>query len=907
MFLKNKNNDIEDHTARAAGFERENFIKNTENTKFYAAMALIIGVVMLYVSLNIGVNLCLKNMRYTNVWVVYSPSDIWAIFDTIAFGMPGLKEAGVVKFSLIQYFGFPVAFSFLFAAILYRWALSSAKSSKPTGLRHGTARFATYNEIAKVNLLVKDLDKFFQDKTKNGIFLGRIKNSKGVYEYIIDQSENEHILCYAPSRTGKGVGLVIPSILLWKESSIILDPKGENFEKTSAYLASIGHRCVKLHLGAPYDRYNPLSELKADTLELPDEVTRTVGIITSEGKEGGGSKDKFWDNQAKAMLAVMLTYLIATFEPIRDPKTKKVIKDAVSLYDLAIFMSGIHPWDHNEKYEDEVQKTPNGDMVIPGSGMKKLWQKIGNYLYDYGKKHLVERGIAYTTKIGEYLQSEAKKFENQNDQVRQNVVSSADQFLSLYKLPIIASIVGHSDFKLTDLVDPTKPPTTLFLINPSKDELTSKTDPIIKLLLQNLFVSVLYETGLREKTKEPGLWQKLSDCDGDYTKLENQEYTQLEQLMVNHYVQLCITPENSIYEKNCNLLRLRNFKLIDHDLMKKMLALDEFKLVGNNTYCYTKRPVLCMLDEFPKLGKFELMEKLLADAAGYGAKFYLIAQSDKQIINAYGEKNAIMDGCQHKVMYRPASFETAQNLANILGKYTFVEQSTDVTNANNKVDILKEKTSSKKWNESERYLMTPDEIQNMYDQTALIISKRLKIFAEKVIYHEDPILDSKKQMGEFYVQKKSIVEDEGYLLERLERMGIDTTEYRQMNNIFESSGDEEESTQQSLVQTEQKQQVAIPIDKNHSSESSVLNLNLPKKPKSKKITAEVSDLENSGGSTRHASASATINAMKSAAAELNAMRPDEVDMDVDELPSEGTLVKNVKAQSAQNESGATAG
>ena len=55
----------------------------------------------------------------------------------------------------------------------------------------------------------------------------------------------EHVLAFAPTRSGKGVGLVIPTLLAWAEWAVIYDIKGENWAKTAGFRASSGHLCFK--------------------------------------------------------------------------------------------------------------------------------------------------------------------------------------------------------------------------------------------------------------------------------------------------------------------------------------------------------------------------------------------------------------------------------------------------------------------------------------------------------------------------------------------------------------------------------------------------------------------------------------------------------------------------------------
>ena len=184
-----------------------------------------------------------------------------------------------------------------------------------------------------------------------------------------------------------------------------------------------------------------------------------------------------------------------------------------------------------------------------------------------------------------------------------------------------------------------------------------------------------------------------------------------------------------------------------------------------------------MLDEFPKLGKFEMMEKLLADAAGYGAKFYLIAQSDKQINKAYEKENSIFAGCQHKVIYRPADSETAESLSKILGQYTYVEETFNVNSSGKAFDIIVEKSGSKNWSESQRALMTSDEITRMTDDEAIVLSKSYQIFGRKLRYFKDEFLNegaeiSKAAFKNEPLEKKIMGEDEQVLEKKLEGKGI---------------------------------------------------------------------------------------------------------------------------------------
>ena len=49
----------------------------------------------------------------------------------------------------------------------------------------------------------------------------------------------EHVLCFAPTRSGKGVGLVSPKPATWPGSAIVHDIKGENWQLTSGWRGAV--------------------------------------------------------------------------------------------------------------------------------------------------------------------------------------------------------------------------------------------------------------------------------------------------------------------------------------------------------------------------------------------------------------------------------------------------------------------------------------------------------------------------------------------------------------------------------------------------------------------------------------------------------------------------------------------
>ena len=107
----------------------------------------------------------------------------------------------------------------------------AANSAKTNPYLHGSARWANQQDIDKAGLLPRPIT-FWQQLTgqqkpaSDGVYVGAWLDKKGVTRYLRHNGA-EHVLCYAPTRSGKGVGLVIPTLLSWEHSAVITDLKGE--------------------------------------------------------------------------------------------------------------------------------------------------------------------------------------------------------------------------------------------------------------------------------------------------------------------------------------------------------------------------------------------------------------------------------------------------------------------------------------------------------------------------------------------------------------------------------------------------------------------------------------------------------------------------------------------------------
>ena len=91
------------------------------------------------------------------------------------------------------------------------------------------------------------------------------------------------MLCFAPTRSGKGVGLVVPSLLTWPGSAIVHDIKGENWTLTAGFRAQHGRVLLFDPTNSASSAYNPLLEVRRGEWEVRDVQNVADVLVDPEG------------------------------------------------------------------------------------------------------------------------------------------------------------------------------------------------------------------------------------------------------------------------------------------------------------------------------------------------------------------------------------------------------------------------------------------------------------------------------------------------------------------------------------------------------------------------------------------------------------------------------------------------
>ncbi len=166
---------------------------------------------------------------------------------------------------------------------------------------HGSARFATDKEIAALT------------SSGSGLLIGRDTKTAKPLRY----DGPAHLLTMAPTRTGKGVGTIIPNLLTADRSLICVDPKGENARITGSARQKFGPVHVLDPFGVtdkPSAAFNPLAMLDPHSLDVAEDASALADALVFD--EPGMAGEAHWNEEAKALIAGLLLHIVST-EPLR--------------------------------------------------------------------------------------------------------------------------------------------------------------------------------------------------------------------------------------------------------------------------------------------------------------------------------------------------------------------------------------------------------------------------------------------------------------------------------------------------------------------------------------------------------------------------------------------------------------
>jgi type IV secretion system protein VirD4 len=335
--------------------------------------------------------------------VYYPPAFFWWWFSFDAYAPAIFTEGGII------------AVSGGFLAIVVAITMSIMRAREVGNVAtYGSARWAEDAEIRSAGLLGPD-----------GVVLGRYDR-----DYLRHDGP-EHVLCFAPTRSGKGVGLVVPTLLTWPGSCIVHDIKGENWTLTAGFRAKHGRVLLFDPTNAQSSAYNPLLEVRQGEWEVRD-VQNIADILVDP--EGSLDKRNHWEKTSHSLLVGAILHVLYA----EKDKT---------LAGVANFLSDPRR---------PVEATLRAMMDTP---------------------HLGEAGVHPV------IASSARELLNKSDNERSGVLSTAMSFLGLYRDPVVARVTARCDWRIADLVGGKKA-VSLYLVVPPSD--INRTKPLIRLILNQI-------------------------------------------------------------------------------------------------------------------------------------------------------------------------------------------------------------------------------------------------------------------------------------------------------------------------------------------------------------------------------------------------------------------------------------
>ncbi len=321
----------------------------------------------------------------------------------------------------------------------------------------------------------------------------------GLYSYkYIKHNDKHHMIVLAPTRSGKGVGLIVPTLLgEWTGSCIITDIKGENWGITAGYRQQYMHQKVIKFEPTASDgtsaRFNPFNEVRFGTKYEISDIQNVAGIIVDP--EGKGDLDH-WKLSARNLLvglichmhyahaidpahhpALTLNQLASSLKNslVPDPENPGSYK-SIGFFESVEQLTQFDHWPEEGMPMEVIDSDRNSDtygqrkmITITTDHMKTLYPEAVN---------LNTKGFDQTHPIAfESFVDISSKAENE----RASIVSTANALLTLYSDPVLAMNTRVSDFTLYDIMN-YEQPVSLYLITPPSD--IKRIQPLFRLLVE---------------------------------------------------------------------------------------------------------------------------------------------------------------------------------------------------------------------------------------------------------------------------------------------------------------------------------------------------------------------------------------------------------------------------------------
>lgn len=322
---------------------------------------------------------------------------------------------------------------------------------------HGSAHWASKKDIEKLG--------YFNGE---GVYVGGWWDKKKNQQYYLRQNGPEHVLCFAPTRSGKGVGLILPTLLSWPGSSLVLDIKGENWALTAGWRKSEGHTVLRFD---PSDAsgsgccFNPVEEIRLESLEAIQDVQNMALMLVDP--DGKGLEDH-WTKAAFGFFSGAILHCCIMIRALENR--------SANLSDLTLMLAA----------EDKSPEELLDEML--GEDHVACYKK-------FTSPEIAERvGKACHT----FIASSAREMKSKSDKEASGVLSSALVNMALYRDPIVTMNTEKSDFHIHDLMNAEngKPVDLFLVVSPaSADRVKPLMRLIVDMIIRRVCATMKFENG----------------------------------------------------------------------------------------------------------------------------------------------------------------------------------------------------------------------------------------------------------------------------------------------------------------------------------------------------------------------------------------------------------------------------
>lgn len=596
---------------------------------------------------------------------------------------------------------------FLFgAAMIAGWRRAAKAREAADPILHGSAQWNSREGLEQAAFVDND-----------GVYVGGWVDPDSNRFVFLRHNGPEHVLTIAPTRSGKGVGLVIPTLLSWKSSAVVTDLKGELDALTSGQRAkSLGNLVLRFEPAAAEGscRWNPLDEIRMGTeYETADVQNIATLIVDPDGK----GLETHWQKTSQALLVGVILHALyrrraGVMRPVLDPDLKPVPLLLEKDTEFQVFVP------------KQVGRT--GEMepahLAPrtfGKGSPRPKLSDDGAVHFKANDEAVKVYDTQTVNNPERVLNRDGEADGRFETMTVIKPESARLEWVNYDYETV-SFFAQADAPSMNEID-------RLLSDPERDigelwdemlafDHFDKPDPAGVGKNRRTHATVAKAARDMKDRPEEEAGSVLSTAKSflelyrDPIVARNTEASdfKIEDLM---YSQSPVTLY--VITQPTDKTRLRPLVRILLNMMVRVLAPKQRFEGGRAVAPYNHR-LLFMIDEFPALGKLDVIQESLAFTASYGMKFYLVCQDITQLKSketGYGPDELISSNCHIQTFYPPNRQDTAEHISKLCGQTTVLKH--NITVSSTLHGLGKNDSVSTSMTEVQRPLMTPDEVLRM--------------------------------------------------------------------------------------------------------------------------------------------------------------------------------------------------